>query len=170
MAIGRAIRIFTLNLSFILQPCVRVVTIVVSDMKDRLSPNMAPLTTTPSMSASGIPVLSAIPTATGARATIVPTDVPTEMEIKQAARKIPVANKLPGRMDIARLTVASTAPIAFAVWAKAPARMKINTISIILLLAAPRQNCSIRLLSFPPLDMAMATTEETTKATVIGIL
>ena len=137
---------------------------------DRLSPNMAPLTTTPSIRASGIPVLSAIPTATGAKATIVPTDVPTEMDMKQAARKIPAANRLPGRMDIARFTVASTAPIALAVWAKAPARMKINTISMILLLAAPRQNCSIRLLNLPPLEIAIATIEEMTKATVIGIL
>lgn len=68
---------------------------VVSDMNDRLSPNMAPLTTTPSIRASGIPVLSAIPTATGAKATIVPTDVPTEMDMKQAAKKIPAANRLP---------------------------------------------------------------------------
>ena len=90
--------------------------------------------------------------------------------MKQAARKIPAANRLPGRMDMAKFTVASTAPIALAVWAKAPARMKINTISMILLLAAPRQNCSIRLLSLPPLEMAMATTEAMTKATVIGIL
>ena len=101
---------------------------------------------------------------------MVPTEVPTEIEIKQAARKIPAASRLPGRIDIARFTVASTAPIALAVWAKAPANIKIRTISIILLLAAPRQNCSIRLDSFPPLDMAMATTDEITKATVIGIL
>ena len=73
-------------------------------------------------------------------------------------------------MDIARFTVASTAPIALAVCAKAPARMKINTISMILLLAAPRQNCSIRLLNLPPLEIAIATIEEMTKATVIGIL
>ena len=139
-------------------------------MNDRLSPNMAPLTTTPSIRASGIPVLSAIPTATGAKATIVPTDVPTEMDMKQAAKKIPAANRLPGRMDIARFTVASTAPIALAVCANAPARMKINTISMILLLAAPRQNCSIRLLNLPPLEIAIATIEEMTKATVIGIL
>lgn len=70
--------------------------------------------------------------------------------MKQAARKIPAANRLPGRMDIARFTVASTAPIALAVWAKAPARMKINTISMILLLAAPgrtaRYGCLICLL------------------------
>ena len=58
---------------------------VVSDMNDRLSPNIAPLTTTPNMKASCIPVFSAIPTATGASATIVPTEVPTDKEIKQAA-------------------------------------------------------------------------------------
>ena len=41
---------------------------------------------------------------------------------------------------------------------------------MILLLAAPRQNCSIRLLNLPPLEIAIATIEEMTKATVIGIL
>ena len=76
---------------------------------------MAPLTTTPSINASGIPAFSAIPTATGAKATMVPTEVPTEIEIKQAAMKIPAASKLPGRRDIVRLTVASTAPISLAV-------------------------------------------------------
>lgn len=42
--------------------------------------------------------------------------------------------------------------------------------AMILLLAAPRQNCSIRLLNLPPLEIAIATIEEMTKATVIGIL
>ena len=107
MAIGKVILKFTLNLSDILQPCVLVATIVVSDINDRLSPNIAPLTTTPNISASGIPVLLAMPTATGDKATIVPTDVPTDMEIKQAAINTPAASKLPGRIYIVRLTVAS---------------------------------------------------------------
>ena len=34
------------------------------------------------------------------------------MDMKQAAKKIPAANRLPGRMDIARFTVASTAPLS----------------------------------------------------------
>ncbi len=167
---GRAMRMLTLNLSAIRQPCVRVATMVVSEMKERLSPNMAPLTTTPSIIATGRPVFAAMPTATGERATMVPTEVPTEIEMKQAARKMPAARRFSGRMAIARLTVASTAPISLAVWAKAPARMKIKTISMMLLLAAPRQNCSMRWLRLPPFDPAMATTEASTKATVMGIL
>ena len=167
---GSAIKEFTLNLSVIWQPCVRVATIVVSEMNERLSPNIAPLTTTPSISASGIPVLSAMPTATGARATIVPTEVPTEMEMKQAAMKIPAARRLPGKRDMARFTVASTAPISLAVWAKAPAKMKMSTMSMMLLFAAPRQNCSTRAWSIPPFEPAIATTDERTNATVIGIL
>ena len=67
-------------------------------------------------------------------------------------------------------TVASIAPIAFAVWANAPARIKINTISMMFVLAAPLQNCSILLFSLPPLEMTIATTEDMQKATVIGIL
>ena len=53
---------------------------------------------------------------------------------------MPVANRFSGSSDIVRLTDASTAPIALAVSAKAPARMKIKTISMMLLFAAPRQN------------------------------
>ena len=93
-----------------------------------------------------------------------------DKEIKQAAMNIPVANRLLGKMDIAKLTVASTAPISLAVWANAPARIKINTISMILLLAAPLQNCSIRLFRFPPFEKAIATIDAIKKATVIGIL
>ena len=43
-----------------------------------------------------IPVLSAMPATTGTNATIVPTDVPTDNEMKQAAKKIPANNKLLG--------------------------------------------------------------------------
>ena len=97
---------------------------VVSEIKDRLSPNMAPPTTIATMKGVFISVCVAIPTATGVRATIVPTEVPMESEIKQAAIKIPASRRLSGSMDKARLTVASTAPPAFAGWANAPARIK----------------------------------------------
>ena len=131
---------------------------------------MAPLTTTPTIKAVATPVRSAIPTATGARATIVPTDVPTEIEIKQAAIKIPAASKFSGNIANAKFTVASTAPIAFVVCAKAPAITKISTISIKLPLPAPLQYCSIRLFSAPPFENAILTIEAIEKATVIGIL
>ena len=84
-------------------------------------------------------VLAAIPAATGTNATMVPTDVPIEREIKHEAKKIPASNKFPGSNRKVRFTVASIAPIAWADWAKAPARMKIQIISMMFLLAAPEE-------------------------------
>ena len=158
------------NLSAILHPCVRVATMVVSEIKDKLSPNIAPPTTTAAIRDRGSPVWADRPAATGVRATIVPTEVPTETEITQAARKIPAASTLPGKMESVKLTVASTAPIALAVCANAPAKIKIITISIMLALAAPLQNSSMRLCNVPPLLIQTATIEDNTNATVIGIL
>ena len=63
----------------------------------------------------------ASPAAIGTRATTVPTLVPIDTEIKQAARKSPGRIILAGRMLSARLTVASTAPIALADAANEPA-------------------------------------------------
>ena len=44
-AAGPTMRMLVLNLSFIVQPCVRVAAMVVSDMNERLSPKKAPPTT-----------------------------------------------------------------------------------------------------------------------------
>ena len=112
---------------------VRVAAIVVSDINDKLSPKKAPPTTTAVIKGTPSPVCSAIPAATGTNATIVPTEVPIANEIKQAARKIPGNNKLSGKIRNVRLTVASTAPIALADAAKAPANTKIHIISMIFL-------------------------------------
>ena len=136
-AAGITIMLFTLNLSRITHPCVRVAAIVVSDMKDKLSPKKAPPTTIATMKGNATPVFSAIPTATGVRATIVPTDVPMDSDMKQAARKIPANKRLSGNMVRVRFTVASIAPIAFADCAKAPAKMNIHIINMIFLLEAP---------------------------------
>ena len=87
-----------------------------------------------------MPVFSARPVATGVRATIVPTLVPIEREMKQEAIKMPANNKLSGRMCKVRFTVASMAPISLALCAKAPARIKIQIISMIFLLEAPTEN------------------------------
>ena len=43
-AAGRTMKKFILNLSFMPQPCVRTAAMVVSEIIDRLSPNMAPET------------------------------------------------------------------------------------------------------------------------------
>ena len=84
---------FTRNLSRMAHPWVRVAAIVVSEMNERLSPKKAPPTTIPAMKARFISVLSAMPATTGTNATMVPTEVPMESEMKQAARKMPASSR-----------------------------------------------------------------------------
>ncbi len=97
MAAGMTIRLFTLNLSFMSHSCVLVAAMVVSDMKERLSPKNAPPITMATMKGNSTAVFSAIPTATGVKATMVPTEVPTDKEMKQAAIKIPARRRLSGK-------------------------------------------------------------------------
>ena len=101
-------------------------------------------------------VFAAIPAATGTRATMVPTEVPMDNDMKQEAKKIPASNRLSGSNNNVRLTVASIAPIALADCAKAPARMNIHSISMMFLLAAPDENCRIRSLRLNPFVVATA--------------
>ncbi len=88
-AAGSVSQILTLNLSRIEQPCERVEAIVVSEMKDRLSPKKEPPTTAATNMGTSSPICPAMPTATGVSATTVPTEVPTAMEMKHAARNSP---------------------------------------------------------------------------------
>ena len=104
---------------------------VVSEMNERLSPKSEPPTTTAVSKATDVSVCEATPAAIGVKATIVPTLVPIDSDIKQAAKKMPANSILPGRRVSDRLTVASIAPITFAEWAKAPAKINIQIISII---------------------------------------
>ena len=115
-------------------------------------------------------VFSAMPTTTGTNATIVPTEVPIEMDIKQAAKKTPANKRLSGNKWSVILTVASMAPMSFALLAKAPARIKIHIINMMFLLAAPMEYCNIRSFRLSPLVMQMAYTEEIMNATVMGTL
>ena len=71
---------FARNFSRMPMPCVRVAAIVVSEIIERLSPNIAPPTMAPRHSAPASPVLSATDTAMGASAAMVPTEVPIEMD------------------------------------------------------------------------------------------
>lgn len=137
-----------LNLSFILQPCVLVAAIVVSEINERLSPKKAPPTTMATIKDMLVPVEWASPAAIGTSATIVPTLVPIEMLIKQDARNNPASNILSGRMVSIRLTVASMAPIALADEANEPASINIHSINIILLVLAPLLKTSMRVASF----------------------
>ena len=92
-AAGPAIPMLTRNLSFMEQFWVRVAAMVVSEMKERLSPKKAPPTTmalTKAMACS-LPgeISPARAAATGTRATMVPTLVPMAVEMKHDAIKRP---------------------------------------------------------------------------------
>ena len=125
-AAGRTIRKFSLNLSFISHPWVLTAAMVVSEIMERLSPNMAPHTIAPMQTGREIPVFSAIPTPMGAMAVMVPTEVPMEIEIKQPIINRPMTAMDAGIMDSPRFTVLSTPPAALMVPEKAPAARKIK--------------------------------------------
>ena len=101
------------------------------------------------MNASENPASWAIPVAIGTSATMVPTLVPTDIEIKQAVKNNPAKSIEPGMTRRVRFTVASMAPISFAVCANAPARIKIQTINRIRGLPAPSEKTSRRSLKEP---------------------
>ena len=111
-------------------PCVRVAAMVVSEIIERLSPNIAPQTTAPRQSGAPIPVASAMPTAMGAMAVMVPTDVPIAVEAKEAITKSPATVAHAGNTERPKLTVLVTHPAASAAPAKAPANRKTRHITI----------------------------------------
>ena len=96
-AAGATILKLTLNLSCIEHLWVRVAAMVVSDMNERLSPKKAPPTMIAVMNgvlymklpSPVVAIWSAMPAAIGTRATMVPTLVPMDMEMKQAAINSP---------------------------------------------------------------------------------
>ena len=67
------------------QPWELQAAMVVSEMKDRLSPNMAPPMTEAMHSATEKPETFATATPMGTNRVMVPTEVPMAMETKQAA-------------------------------------------------------------------------------------
>ena len=105
----------TLNLSLCRHPCVDVAAIVVSEMKERLSPKREPPTTKATRRGSDVSVDCAIPVAMGVSATMVPTLVPMEREIKQAPRNRPAISICSGKIWRASDTVASIHPVSRAV-------------------------------------------------------
>jgi len=119
------------------QFCVRVAAIVVSEIIERLSPNIAPLMTAPMHIAREIEVFSLIPTAIGASAEIVPTLVPMDMERKQPIINSPAADQLAGSSFNPKFTVCSTPPAADTAPEKAPAVRKIRHMVMIFSSASP---------------------------------
>ena len=94
---------------------------VVSEIMDRLSPNIAPETTAAITSGRLSPALSTTPRAIGTRAPIVPIEVPVAVARNDAMMKRPAVSRDAGMIDTPRLTVASTPPIDFATAENAPA-------------------------------------------------
>ena len=82
---------FSLNLSFISQPWVRVDAMVVSEMIDKLSPSMMPPMTQPMIKGREMPALSATAMAMGPTAAALPQDVPVAVAMKPEMMKIPAA-------------------------------------------------------------------------------
>ena len=139
-------------------------------MTDRLSPKKAPPTTAAATTGRVMVVASAMPVAIGIRATIVPTLVPMHMDVRQAAIKSPANAIFAGRIRSVKSTIAPAAPISFAVAAKAPANMKIQTISIRLVLPAPREKIVTRSFKEIPRVTATATIAVITKINSNGAL
>ena len=110
-----------MNLSFISHPIVWVAAIVVSEIKDKLSPNIAPQSKAAPTIFTSIPKELANPKAIGESETIVPTDVPEEVDKNDAIKNTPTKIYSAERYFIPKLTIASTLPIDLDTVAKAPA-------------------------------------------------
>ena len=103
---------------------------VVSEIIDRLSPNIAPHTAAPTHSGPGSAAFCAMPTAIGVSATIVPTDVPIAVETNAAMANSPATAAHGGSTLSPRFTVLSTHPAAWAAPENAPASKKTRHMTI----------------------------------------
>ena len=104
-------------------------------MKDRLSPNMAPPTTTPTQSWSDMSPFLDTAQAIGARTEMVPTLVPMAMDIRHAIRKRPGTANFPGITLSSIFAVLDAPPASLAIPLNAPAIRKMK--SIITMLSSP---------------------------------
>ena len=143
-AAGSTILKLARNLSRMLHCCVLVAATVVSEINDKLSPKNDPPTTAATIKGKGSPTRTANSVATGTKATMVPTEVPTQSDTTQAATKSPASKILSGRYIKVRSTVAPTAPMVCADLANAPANTKIHTIKSKSVLPAPREKTATR--------------------------
>ena len=114
-------------------------------------------------------VLCASPAAIGIRATMVPTLVPIQSEVTHAAKNRPASANRAGSRCKVRSTMALAAPISLALAAKAPASMKIQTMSNRFLLPAPEEKTATRSDRLPR-ETATLTIAVTTKMNSNGAL
>ena len=113
---------------------------VVSEMMERLSPNMAPPTTDPSRIIISRPPFCATPTAIGVIAAMVPIEVPQAVLMSIAMMKQPATRNCVGTKDRPRFTTASRPPMAVATAENEPDRAKITSMMITPSSATPRAN------------------------------
>ncbi len=169
IAAGRAIQKFALNLSFILHPCPEVAATVVSEMNERLSPNIAPPITVATQKGRLSPEIAEMFTAIGVRTAIVPQEVPIAIEMKHATAKITAAANSTGMMSSMKYDTAAaldcpTVPV------NTPANRKINSIIMMFLSPTPFAMMPIFLSSESFLFWQQATMIATRKAPTTGIL
>ena len=94
---------------------------VVSEIMERLSPNMAPPIQAPTIRGMESPPLSARPTAIGTIAPMVPMEVPVAVPMKAEIMNMPAVRYCGAMTERPRLTVASRPPMAPATAENAPA-------------------------------------------------
>ena len=164
-AAGKAMRKLLRNLSFMLTPCVRVAAIVVSEMNERLSPNIAPPTTVPTHNGRLKPALAATVTAMGVSTVMVPTLVPMASEMMQAMTKRPGMAAWAGSMSSSRFAVLSAPPAALAMPENAPAIRKMKSMMTMLSSPMPRAHTWIFSSKDSERFCRNATTSAMTKAT-----
>ena len=165
-----AITPFILNLSRISQPQPRVAAMVVSEIMDRLSPNMAPPRTVLIARARFKPALSATATAMGPTAEMVPMEVPMAVAINAEIRNRPANINWVGTRLRPRFAVACTPPMAFATPEKAPASRNTMIMIIVPWLLMPLQKVSMRysrLRSLPPMHTSSAPTRAAIRGTCL---
>ena len=143
---------------------------VVSEIKERLSPNMAPPTTVPAHIGRDSPPLSAAARAIGAKTVMVPTLVPMAMEIRQAMIKSPITANFGGIMLNSILAVLCAPPAAEAIPLKAPDRRQIKSIIVILSSPMPRAQRWIFSFNESPLFCAIAMIRAMPKATTTDMI
>ena len=135
-AAGNAIQKFSRNLSFISQPCPLQAAIVVSEIKERLSPNIAPPITDATQNASSNPDAAETADAIGTRSVIVPTDVPIATETKQATTNNTATAYLAGIRESIQYATLSALPLPTTP-TNEPAARKISSIVMMFLSPTP---------------------------------
>ena len=109
---------------------------VVSEIKERLSPNIAPPITAPIHKGAEKPEPFETATAIGVIKVIVPTEVPIARETKQLTTKRTMTANRAGMMDKRKYATLSALPLPTTP-TKIPAAMKIKIIVIIFLSPTP---------------------------------